>query len=198
MGAHDAVANTQAKPGAFAGLLGGVKGVEDSLRIGDSGSVIRNGHFNRIAAQARPDGNAPTMPGLLYRVISIIQNVQKNLLQLLRIAKGRRQILIEFLDDFYSVTGEIVTAELDGLPQHVIDLHQLALYRTLSREAQQILHDVFGALRFLQDDLQIFASVFGDLRILKKEIGETKNRRQWIIYFVGHTGNQAADGSHFF
>src|SRR5882757_9256900 len=198
MGAHDAVANAQAESSAFTGLLGGVKRIEDPLRIGDSGSVVRNGHLNRIAAQPRADTDAPTMPRLLYRVIGVIENVQENLLQLLRIAEGRRQILIEFLNDFYSVTDEIVTSELDGLPQYVIDLYQFALYRTLPREAQQILHDVLGALRFLQDDLQIFARVFGDLRVLEKEIGEAKNRRQRVIDLVGHAGNQAADGCHFF
>src|SRR6266850_8263458 len=129
MGAHDTVANTQAKPGAFAGLLGGVKRIEDPLRIGDSGTVIRNGHLNGIAAQPRADTDAPAVSGLLHRIISVIENVQENLLQLLRIAERGRQILIEFLNDFYSVAGEIVTAELDGLPQHVIDLYQLALYR---------------------------------------------------------------------
>src|SRR6267378_2719205 len=144
MGAHDAVANAQAESSAFTGLLGRVKRIEVPLRIGDSGTVIRNGHLNGIAAQPRADSNAPTMPRLLYRIIGVIENVQENLLQLLRIAEGGRQILIELLDDFYSVTGEIITAELDGLPQHVIDLYQFALYRTLPREAQQILHDVLG------------------------------------------------------
>src|SRR5882757_1758857 len=198
MGAHDAVANAQAESSAFAGLLGGVKRIEDALRIGDPGAVIRNGHFNGIAAQPRADTDAPAVPGLLHRVISVIENVQENLLQLLRIAERGRQILIELLHDFYSMTGEIVTAELDGLPQHVIDLYQLALYRTLPREAQQILHDVLGALRFLQDDLQIFARVFGDLRVLEKEIGEAKNRRQRVIDLVSHARKQAADGCQFF
>src|SRR6267154_1880783 len=198
MGAHDTVANTQAEPGTFAGLLGGVKGIEDALGVSDSSAIVRDGHFYGVAPQARTDSDAPTVTGLLYRVISVIENVQENLLQLLRIAERGRQILIEFLNDFYSVTGEIVTSELDGLPQHVIDLHQLALYRTLPRETQQILHDVLGALRFLQDDLQIFARVFWGLRILKKEIGEAKNRRPRVIDLVSPSGNQAANGCHFF
>src|SRR5882757_999527 len=123
MGAHDAVANAQAESSAFTGLLCGVKRIEDALRIGDSGTVIRNGHLNGIAAQPRTDTDAPAVPGLLHRVISVIENVQENLLQLLGIPEGGRQILIKLLDHFYSVTGEIVTAELDGLSQHVIDLN---------------------------------------------------------------------------
>src|SRR5712672_4777090 len=67
VGANDAVANTQAESSAFTSLLGGVKGVENPLGIGDSGSVLGNGHFNRIAAQPRAYGNAPTVPGLLHR-----------------------------------------------------------------------------------------------------------------------------------
>jgi len=112
-------------------------------------------------------------------------------------SRGGRQILIEFLDDFYSVTGEIVASELDGLPQYVIDLHQLALYWTLPREAQQILHDVLGTLRFLQDDLQIFARVIGDLRILRRR--SVKPRIAARDYSPrGHSGNEAANGGHFF
>src|SRR5712692_11950176 len=108
MGAHDAVANAQPESGAFAGLLSGVKGIEDTLRISDSSSVVGNCHFNGITTQPRADGNAPTVSGLLDRIIGVIENVQENLLQLLRIAEGRRQLLIELFDDFYAVAGEIV------------------------------------------------------------------------------------------
>src|SRR5580765_3649328 len=198
MGAHDAVANAQAEPGTLTSLLGGVKGIEDAFRVGDTGSIVRNGNFNGITAQPRADGDPPAVPGLLHRVIGVIENIQENLLQLLGIAKGRRQLFIELLDDFYAVTGEIVAAELDGLTQHAVDLHQLALHRALPREAQQILHDVFRSLRFSQNDLQIFARVFGDLWILEKEIGKAKNGRQRVIYLVGHARDETADSRHFF
>src|SRR4029077_20834976 len=83
MGAHDAVANAQTEAGAFAGLLGGVEGIEDPLGIGNSGSVVSDGHFNGITPQLCANRDASAVPGLLDRVIRVIEEVQENLLQLL-------------------------------------------------------------------------------------------------------------------
>src|ERR1700724_51746 len=78
--AYDAVTNAQAEPGAFAGLLGRVKRIKDALRVRDACTVIRDGDFDRFAVQPRADSDVATLPGFLHRVISVVENVQENLL----------------------------------------------------------------------------------------------------------------------
>ena len=56
-------------------------------------------------------------PMWLHRIVRIVQNVEENLLQLLRVSHNFRQALIEMLDDFDTVAVEIVRAELNGAAQ---------------------------------------------------------------------------------
>ena len=48
----------------------------------------------------------------------------------------------KFSEDLDAVARKIVAAKLDGLPQHGVHVHEFALHRPLSRETEQILHNV--------------------------------------------------------
>src|SRR5262245_19272332 len=96
------------------------------------------------------------------------------------------------------MAGEIVATQLGGLAQHGVDVSEFAFHGPLTCEAEQVLDDVFGALRFLQNDLQVFARVVRNLRIFQEQVGKTENGGERVVHFVCNAGNQAADGGHAF
>ncbi len=73
-----------------------------------------------------------------------------------------------------------------------------ALRRHLAGEAEQVLHDLLGALRLLQNHAHVFTGGLGQVGILHQQIGEAQNRGQRIVHFVSDAGNQLADRRHFF
>ncbi len=97
----------------------------------------------------------------------------------------------------HAVTVEVVRAKLDGAAQNLIELHGVALRRHLPGKAQQILHDLLGALRFLQDDAQIFARRLRNRGIFHQQVGKPENRSERIIHFVRDAGNQLPYRRHF-
>ena len=96
----------------------------------------------------------------MHRVVGVVQDVEKYLLHLMRIADHVGQFLVQMLDDFDPVAVEIVRAQLHGAAQNRVQLHGVALRRHLAGKAEQVLDDLFGALRLLQNHAQIFASTF--------------------------------------
>ena len=51
------------------------------------------------------------------------------------------------------MAGEVIAAQLDGLAKYRVDLHEFALHGALAGKAQQILDDILGTLRLVEDDL---------------------------------------------
>ena len=87
---------------------------------------------------------------------------------------------------------------MHGALQDGIELNGLALRRHLAGKAEQVLHDLLGALRFLQNHAQIAARAFGDLGIFHQQVGESEDGGERIVDFVGDAGDQLSDGRHFF
>src|SRR4029077_12319016 len=173
VGADDAIANAQAQARAFRGLFCGVEGIEDTLGVRHAGAVVGDGDFDVLFVSNGVNHNAAALSCILNGVIGVIQDIQEDLLQLLRIAECWREIFVEVFGDLDSVAGKIVAAKLDGLAEDIVDVNEFALHGALAGEAEQVLDNVFGSLSFVQDDLQIFAGVFGYRRILQQQIGET-------------------------
>ena len=145
--ARSSITNAQTQSRAFANLFGGVKGIEDFLRISDACAVIPDRYFEGRAPPPRRDFNVAALSGFLHCVIGVVQNIQEDLLQLLRISERRRESFFKVFCHLYTVAGKVITSQFNGLPQHLIQLHQLALHRPLSSETQQILNDILYALR---------------------------------------------------
>ena len=146
----------------------------------------------------RRDFDLSGTPHFLNRVVGIIQNIEKHLLQLVRIADGERQIVVVAFGQLHAVVREIVGPKLQRLLQDGIHPHRFALRRHLPRKAQKILNDHPRALRFLQDHAQFFLGLVGNRRILEQQIGETHNRGQRIVHLVRDAGNELAQRRHFF
>src|SRR5271166_5731339 len=74
------------------------------------------------------------------------------------------------------VAVEVVGPQLNGAAQNQVELHSIALRGHLPGEAEQVLHDGFGALGFLQNDAEIFPRTLGNLRIFEQQIGKAEDR----------------------
>jgi hypothetical protein len=86
---------------------------------------------------------------------------------------------------------------MHGALQDRVELHGLALGRHLPGKAEQVLHDLLGALRFLQNHAQIAARAFRDLGIFHQQVGKSEDGGKGIVDFVGDAGDQLPNGSHF-
>ena len=157
---HDAVADTEAEAGSLANLFGSEEGIEDAIRMRDAVAIVAERNFDGVAGFSSRNFDTSGAADLVYCVVSIIQDVQKNLLQLMSVTVDVRESLVKVFDDVDAVAVEVVRTQLNRATKNYIDLHRVALGRHLAGKAEQILHDLFGALGFLQDDAEILAGSF--------------------------------------
>src|SRR6202030_2944625 len=117
--------------------------------------------------------NSAGPPALLDGVKSVIENIQKDLFELVRIGNHNGKILGQALKNLDIAVGHSVGPQLESLPEHGVNLNELALRRHFPGEAQHILNNQAGSFRFLQDDTKIFPGEFRGFRILQQKVGKT-------------------------
>src|SRR5947209_13237696 len=164
--AYDAIADAQPQACALPNFLRGEKWIEDALGILNALAIVAEQDFHPAAVMNSLNFNQPRPACSPNRVIGIIQNVEEYLLQLVRVPHQLRQAVIKLFHDLHTVIGEVIGAQSNRLAQNFIDLHRLALWRTLPGKAQQVLHDFFCALRFFENYLQVLARAAWDFWIL--------------------------------
>src|SRR5467141_2660508 len=112
MFADNAIANTQAQTGTLANVLGGKERIKNTFGIGDAHAVIAKRNLDERAAAGAPDLNAGGPPGFADSVVSIVQYVEKHLLELVGISDDRGQRFVEAFDHLNAVTDEVVRAQV--------------------------------------------------------------------------------------
>src|SRR5271170_6417782 len=90
--ANDAITDAQSQPRALAGLFGREEGIENSIGLADAGAVVDERNLDGIVFAPCSDANSPMVTAFLNRVVRVIENVQKNLLQLLGVPKRGQKI----------------------------------------------------------------------------------------------------------
>src|ERR1700685_1206167 len=86
MGLDDAVADAETEASAFADFLGGEKRIEDAVYLRDAGAVVAKHDFDFIAAIQRLNFYSAGAADFLHGVVGVVQNIQEDLLKLVRIA----------------------------------------------------------------------------------------------------------------
>ena len=195
---HNAVADAQAEAGSLANLFGGEEGIEDAIGVGDTVAIVAEGNFDGIVGLGGHDFDTSGAADFVHGVIGVVQDVQKNLLQLVSVTDNVGKIFVEVFDDVDAVAVEVVGTQLNRPAQDKVELHGVTLRRHLPGKTEQILHDGLGALGFLQNDAKVFTGSLGNLGVFKKEIGKAEDCGQWIVDFVGNAGDELSDGGHFF
>src|ERR1035437_5345500 len=182
-------------------VFGGKERIENPFGIGDADAVIAKGNLDESAAVLFAlDLNARRVGRVLAfadGVVGVVQDIEKHLLQLVGVSHDIGQGRVEAFDHLNAVTDEVIRTQVHGALQNGVELHQLALRRHLAGKAEQVLHDLFGALRFLQNHPQIAPRAFGKLGIFHQEVGESEDGREGIVDFVGDARDQLSDGRHF-
>ena len=134
----------------------------------------------------------------MHRVVGVVQNVEEDLLQLVRVADHVRQPFIEMLDDVDAVTVEIVGAQLDGPPQDqrsvAAALRCGGIWRAKLSRFCTICLVRCASCRITRRSLR---AVSGSLGILHQEIGEAQNRSERIVDFMGDAGDQLPTAAIF-
>ena len=134
MCADNAVANTEAQARAFACGLRGEEWIEDALGFADAGAVVDERDFDGIGCLTRANPNFAVIAGFLDGVVRVIENIQENLLQLLRVAHRELNVFVEFFGDLDAVAGKIVAAQADRLAEDGVHRHGLPLRWPLARK----------------------------------------------------------------
>src|SRR5713101_2553796 len=193
----DAIANTQAQTSTLADVLGGKERIKNTFGIDDAHTVIAKRNLDESVGAGAPDLNARGPRGFADGVISVVQDVEKHLLELVGISDDSGQGFVEAFDHLNAVADEDVRAQVYGALQDGVELDELALRRHLAGKAEQVLYDLLGALRLLQNHTQITARAFGELGIFHQEVGESEDGGEGIVDLVSDAGDQLSDGSHF-
>jgi hypothetical protein len=108
-------------------------------------AIARRGH----------DFDAGWTSCLANRIVRVVDDVEKDLLQLVRIANDLGEIAMKVLHNLDAVTGKVVGAQLNGAAQDRVELQGAALRWHLTRETEKVLNDLLGTLGLLQDDVQV-------------------------------------------
>src|SRR5579864_7029692 len=93
--AHDSVANAQPQPCAFSNSLGGEERIKNPLRVLNAVAVIAKDDFGGAVEQPGLQQNPRRPASFAHRVVSVVQDIQEHLLQLVRIADNVRQRFIQ-------------------------------------------------------------------------------------------------------
>ena len=85
---YDSVANAEAQSRSLTDLLGSEEGIKDAVRVFNAVAVVAEGNFDDVIPAGGPDLDARSSSSFAHRVVGIVQNVQKDLLQLLGVARS--------------------------------------------------------------------------------------------------------------
>src|SRR5580658_10451191 len=108
MRVDDPVANAQTQPSSLADLFCCEEWIKNALGMCDSRTVILEKDLQMPVAARRRNFNSSGTLDLSHRIIGVVEDVQENLLQLVRIADDERQILFEVFRKFHTVIRQIV------------------------------------------------------------------------------------------
>ncbi len=101
--ANNSVANAQPQPCALAYFFRREKRIEDPVRMRDARPVVAKADLQLPIPICRLDLDFSVPLPFLNGVVSVIQNVQEHLLQLVRIPQNLRQILAILFGEFHAV-----------------------------------------------------------------------------------------------
>src|SRR5271165_6790925 len=186
---HDAVADAEAKAGAFANRLGGVERVKDTMGFADALAGIGKEDDN-VAAVALRFYRENAAAGFRHGVQSVADDVEKDLHQLIVVAANSGEHRLQLQLDARPATMQIERAQLNRVADHSVDIEKSFFRGHLSRETQQVLHQVAGTPRLLSYFHSSSASAFRKRGIVGQQVGIAQNSRQGIVNFVSGASSQ--------
>src|SRR5262249_12003737 len=133
---YDAVTNTQSQSGTFSRRFGGVERIENLFHASDARAVVGDRDFDTVSNAQSFEPDYASAAGFFDCVIRVVENVEKDLLQLLSVAHYGRKVFLVFLDNLDSVADQVVAAQFSGLAKNCPNLNVFPLDRALSGKAE--------------------------------------------------------------
>src|SRR5215475_6969820 len=77
---YDAITNAEPEAGSFTNFLGGEKWIENFVGMANAGTVVGEGNFDGLARLGSHDLDTRRAADGLHCVVSVVQDVEKDLL----------------------------------------------------------------------------------------------------------------------
>ena len=190
---HDRVGHGQAEPRPLADVLGREKRIED-LRLHIlryAGPIIGDFEDDRIAIEIMPgaDDQHAAAVGADHRLLGVDDQVEQDLLNLVRVGKRLRQASGERLDGRHIVDALLVGAQRQRFPDDLIEIDHRPRGMTLAREGEQVADDLGGAFRLAQDGFKPAPRVIVG-RPLRQTLRPREDRRERVVQLVRDARNR--------
>ena len=162
----------------------------------DAGAVVLKFDRHPALRRTRPNDNAAFGLKRFDGLPRVPQDVDEDLLELVRIGHDRRQAGSELLHDRDITRAKVVGHDLEYFLDDSVQRHQLAFRRLLTGEAQQAVHDLVATVSTLGDALEVALRLFVGLGALQ-QLRKTDDRREGVVELVRHAGHELADRREF-
>ena len=170
------------------------KGIEDAMQIfaGNAGAGIGNFDFDRAVVRRRAHFDHAAGG---HGIARIHEQVQKDLLQLVIRAQHRRQFLLQVPRHLHVRRPERVRDQGQRFFDHGVQIHFGKFRRAGARKIQQVVDDLAGAERLLDDFVDQLMPRIAAGQLLRQHLDVVGDHRQRRVHFVRDAGGQQAQRS---
>src|SRR5208282_5695126 len=114
---NNSVTDAEAEPRAFAYALGGVERLKNAVRFLDSGTGVVKFGVDISVLGVDTHLQRSSLSGFQHSVYSVVDDVEKHLLQLVRVSGDRRSRAFEFALQLDVIYFQVIVAQRQGLIQ---------------------------------------------------------------------------------
>ena len=157
-----------------------------------------NSTKSELVFHAGPDPQVALLAFFQNGVNGVIDEVEKDLLQLVRIRGNLREVGCKIQMHADLAHAQVIVAKGQSIFESGIEAHGNAFGLMLPRKAQKVLHDAVSALGLFVEFLGIAESQRPDLPAGGQQLAVAEDRGKRIIQLVGNAGNELPDGGKFF
>src|SRR5205823_6942013 len=161
-------------------------------------AIIVHGDLNLPAFDERLDLNGAGPPlDICNSIFRVDDQIEENLLHLMRITPRVRQVLEEIGGNNNVIDALLILTQLDDISNRIVQVECDALGFCFCRQAQKVLNDFSGPFGLRQYDVNHPASPRLQFAA-RNQLRVPKNTCQRIVQFVGDSRDEPADGRHLF
>ncbi len=201
---HDAVADGEAKAGAFVlallgFALGGEEGIVDAVEVLllDAAAGVLNADDDATCAVEGGDLEG-CVGGAEHRVLRVQHEVEDDLLELALVAVNAGEVWVEVGFDTDLRGLELVLEEGDGVVKELVQVEAGELGSAGAREVEQAVDDLGGAEGLLRDLFEDGGEAFVVAHVLGQHLGVAGDDGERRVDLVRDASGEQADGGELF
>ena len=131
-----------------------------------------------------------------HRLLGVDRQVQKDLLDLVRVGEHVRQSGRQRVDDDDVGDALLVGAERQRLAHDLVDVDHRASRLAFARKGEQVADDAGRALRLAENDFQSSPNGRLERRLLRQALGPGEDRGQRVVQLVRDARYRLAERGH--